>query len=149
MTLRIRSKQILAGVAAVGILTVGGGATAFAQTAGAGSGGTASVAATPGAHRGAFRVAVRTAFVAAADALGTTPQDLRAQLRSGPQSIAQVAGDRVDAVEAAIRDAIGPKIDEAQSQGLITQERADRMHARVGDFATKFVNHLPRAGGQS
>ena len=41
----------------------------------------------------------------------------------------------------AIVDAGNTKIDEAVTNGKITQDRADKMKSRLSDAATKFVNH--------
>ncbi|MEI8002524.1 MAG: hypothetical protein WCI50_14350 [Actinomycetes bacterium] len=140
------SKKLLVGVTAAGILTLGGGAAAYAATGPASStpGANPPAAAHPGNHHGASRVAVRTAVEAAATTLGTTPQELREQLETSQQSLATFAGDRLDAVKSAVVAALGPKIDEAQSSGRITQERADEMRSHVDTFVDRFVNHVPQ-----
>lgn len=82
-------------------------------------------------HRRDF---VRKAILeSAADAIGITFDELRAELQSG-DSIADVAGEQgvtLDAVKAAITAGPEAKLDEAVANGRITQERADKALARL------------------
>ena len=79
----------------------------------------------------------------AATTIGVSDADLRSALQSG-KSVADVAKEHnVDpaTVVTAIVDAGNTKIDEAVTNGKITQERADKMKSHLSDAATKFVNH--------
>ena len=79
----------------------------------------------------------------AADAIHIAPADLLSALQSG-KSVADVAKENnVDpaTVVQAIVDAGNAKIDQAVSNGKITQERADKMKSHLSEAATKFVNH--------
>ena len=79
----------------------------------------------------------------AATAIGVSDADLVTALHSG-KSVADVAKEHnVDpaTVITAIVDAGNTKIDEAVTNGKITQDRADKMKSRLADAATKFVNH--------
>src|SRR5690606_29926011 len=106
MSVKSTTSKVLATVTAAGLLTLGGGAAAFAADAGPGGGtGGAKAASMAREHPGAFRNAVKTAFTAAADTLGMTPQELRAAVLDGPQSVATVAGDRAGEVQSAVEAA--------------------------------------------
>ena len=79
----------------------------------------------------------------AASTIGVSDADLVSALQSG-KSVADVAKDHnVDpaTVVTAIVDAGNQKIDEAVTNGKITQDRADKMKSHLSDAATKFVNH--------
>jgi uncharacterized protein (DUF433 family) len=79
----------------------------------------------------------------AADAIHIAPADLVSALQSG-KSVADVANDHgvkpADVVQAIV-DAGNAKIDQAVTNGKITQDRADKMKSHLSDAATKFVNH--------
>ena len=140
------TKKVLATVTAAGVLTLGGASVAYAADGSAGTTGTAgggAVATARAQHPGAFREALKTAFTAAADTLGMTPRELRDALRSGPQSIATVAGDQTGAVVDAVTAALNQKLDEAVANGSFPAERADKAHARIPQIAERFVNRVP------
>lgn len=141
MEITSKTKKLLAGITTVGVLTLGGGTAAFAADTGTGSG---TPTATAGRqHRGVLRVALRTAFDAAASTLNMTPQELRDAVKSGPQSIASVAGDQTDAVKSAIVTALSDKIDEAAANGNFPADRVDSAKARLPQLAERFVNRVP------
>jgi ribosomal protein S20 len=79
---------------------------------------------------------------AAAKALGTTTDDLRSALRDG-KSIADVAKDKnvdVNKVIDAMVAAAQARIDQAKTDGKISQEQADRLKSELKDRITKVVN---------
>ncbi len=82
---------------------------------------------------------------AAAQALGVTPQDLKAELDKG-QTLRQVAQARnVDAakVEKAVADALKGELDKAVAAGKLTQARADQAKARIDQTVGKLMDaHL-------
>jgi len=133
------AKKVLASVAAAGVLVVGGASMAGAADAPTGADAPAATARHPHVKLGA----ARTAFAAAAETLGMTPQELREAVRSGPQSIASVAGDQTGAVTDAIVSALGAKLDEAVANGTISAERADAVRERLPAMAERFVNRVP------
>lgn len=101
---------------------------------------------TGGKHHRQHR-ALKAAIKTAADTIGIQPKDLVTELRSG-KSVADVANEHnvdpqkvVDAIVAKI-DA---KLDEAVTNGKITQERADELKAKAPEKVTKMVNahHTP------
>jgi ribosomal protein S20 len=79
---------------------------------------------------------------AAAKALGMTSDDLRSALKGG-KSIADVAkGKKIDVnnvIDAMVADAQA-KIDQAKTDGKITQPQADRLKSELKDRITKLVN---------
>jgi hypothetical protein len=146
MTMNVKSttKKVLATVTAAGILTLGGASVAYAADGSAGTTAGGGAAATARAkHPGAFRAARKAAFTAAADTLGMTPQQLRDAVKSGPQSIASVAGDKTGAVVDAVTAALNQKLDEAVANGNFPAERADKARARIPQIAERFVNRVP------
>ena len=79
----------------------------------------------------------------AANAIGVSTDELVTALQSG-KSVADVANDhKIDptAVVDAIVAAGNTKIDQAVTDGKITQTQADKMKSHLTDAATKFVNH--------
>ena len=144
MSVKSTTSRVLATVTAAGLLTLGGGAAAFAAdsgTAGTGGGKAASVARE---HPGALRNAVKTAFTAAADTLGMTPQELRAAVLDGPQSVAAVAGDRAGEVQSAVEAALTGLVDQAEADGTITAEQAAKLRDRVPAAAERLMNRVPQ-----
>jgi hypothetical protein len=142
MNLKHTTVKALAAVTAVGALTVGGASLASAAPGSGAGDGTAAVA-ERGERARPLRQGVRTAFTAAADTLGLTPQELREQMKNGPQSIATIASDKTDAVVAAIIDALNARIDEAVANGNFPADRVDQAKARVAELAPRFVNRVP------
>jgi len=142
MEITSKTKKLLAGVTAVGIFTVGGGSAALAADSDASArSGTATADGVH--HRGARRIAIGTAFMAAADTLGTTPQQLRAEMRGGPQSIATIAGEQAGAVKDAIVAALSAKVDDAVANGNLSSERAEKVKSRLSQVAGRSVNRVP------
>jgi len=145
MTMNVKSttKKVLATVTAAGILTLGGASVAYAADGSAGTTGGGATATAGAKHPGAFREARKAAFTAAADALGMTPKQLREAMKSGPQSIAGVAGDKTGAVVDAVTSALNQKLDEAVANGTIPSARADKVRTRIPTAVQRFVNRVP------
>ena len=137
-TMKHKTMKILAAVTAAGVLTVGGASAAFAADGGS----TAAVGERTNRPH-VLRQGLRLAFTTAADTLGLTAQELREQVKSGPQSIASVAGDQTDEVTAAIVAALSARIDEAVANGNVSAARADQAKSRLPDAAQRFVNRVP------
>ena len=79
---------------------------------------------------------------AAAQALGMTPQDLKAELDKG-QTLRQVAqAKNVDAakVEKAVADALKAEVDKAVTAGKLTQARADQAKTRINQTVSKLMD---------
>ena len=148
MNLRSTTTKALAAVTAAGVLTLGGGAVAFAAEGGAGerAAGSGTVVRQ---HPGVLRNAVKVSFTAAAESLGMTTEELRAAVLDGPQSVASVAGDRAGEVTAAVEAALSARIDQAEADGSITAEQAAKVRERVPTAAERFMNRVPqpRTGG--
>lgn len=137
---RRTSTRLLATVTAAGVLAFGG---ATAVSAAEGEPGAATATAERPHRRAVVRAALRTAVGAAAEALGLTPEELRAQVLDGPQSIASVAGDRTGEVIDAVVAAWSARIDEAVAAGTLRPERAEQAKARLPEAAERFVNRVP------
>ena len=142
MNLKHTPMKILATVTAVGALTVGGTTAAFAADS-PNSGGSAAAVAERGERARPLRQGLRTAFTAAAETLGMTTQELREQMKIGPQSIASVAGDQTDEVTAEIVAALSAGIDEAVANGSFPAARADQAKSRLPQVAERMVNRVP------
>jgi ribosomal protein S20 len=145
----MKTTKVLATITVAGLLSFGAAGTAFAASSDPSGGSNPTSQPRAGAHgKGRYirRAARRAAVKAAADAIGVTPQDLRAALRNG-QSIAQFAqskGVSTDTVVNAIVKAIDSKIDAAVSKGKLTSAQADKLKSRVQTLAEKLVNRVPR-----
>jgi hypothetical protein len=76
---------------------------------------------------------LQDATVAASDALGVEPHELRRQMRSGVSlaDIAEAEGVDYTAVQNAVLDATRQDLDAAVEAGRLTQARADALLARV------------------
>ena len=142
MNAKSKTMKVLATLTAAGALTVGGATAAMAADGSpvAGSGGTATAEAR---HSRALGHGVRTAFAAAASTLGLTPEELKAKVMDGPQSIASVAGDQTDAVKAAMVAAVSAEIDQAVANGNFPADRADQAKSRLPQLAERMVNRVP------
>ena len=70
-----------------------------------------------------------------------SPQQLRTELKSG-QSIAQVAGDETPAVITAVNNDVNARVDQALTNGKLTQDKADKIKAKAPEAITKIVNHV-------
>jgi hypothetical protein len=95
-----------------------------------------------GAHRGFHPHAPGDKLSAAADYLGLSVVELRERLRDG-QSLADVAkaeGKSVEGLEQAILAAAKKKLDEAVSEGDLTQEQADDILDRIEAHVEDIVN---------
>jgi ribosomal protein S20 len=143
MSLKSKTMKTLAVVTAAGALTVGG-ATAAMAADGSGSGpngGSATAAQRLRNHPG-VRLALRAAFGAAADTLGTTAKDLRTQMVQGHQSLASVAGDQSDAVASAIVASLSASIDQAVTNGHFPADRAEQAKSRLPERVEKLMNRV-------
>lgn len=81
-------------------------------------------------------------FKVAADTIGVKPAELRADLKAG-QSVADVAtakGVAVDTVVNAVVKDASAKIDQAVTNGKLTQAQADAAKAKLPAQVTKLVN---------
>jgi hypothetical protein len=146
MTMNVKSttKKVLATVTAAGVLTLGGASVAYAADGSAGTTGGGGAAATARAqHPEAVRAAIKAAFLAAADTLGMTPKELRDAVKTGPQSIAGVAGGQTGAVIDSVTAALNSTLDEAVANGRFPAERAEEVRARIPQVAERFVNRVP------
>ncbi len=79
----------------------------------------------------------------AADKIGITPADLRAELKDG-KSIADVATEHnvsVDDVKQALTDAATARINQAVSNNRLTQDQANKIEQRLPTVIDKLVNH--------
>lgn len=92
---------------------------------------------------------LREGLDAAASALGVTADELRTDLQAG-KSIAQVAqekGVNLDDVKNAIVTEATGRIDQAVTDGKLTQEQADRAKAELGQHIDDLLNGTKPAGG--
>lgn len=84
----------------------------------------------------------RHEFKVAADTIGVKPAELREAIKNG-QSIAEVAVEHGktadDVVNAVVADAWA-KVDQAVTNGKLTQEQGDKIKARLPERVTKLVN---------
>src|SRR5262245_27243637 len=84
----------------------------------------------------------------AADKIGVQPTDLRQARRNG-QSIADVANahqvNPTDVVNAIVA-AVDQRIDQAVTNGRLSQDKANELKAKVPQLADKFVNATGRKG---
>lgn len=133
-------KKLIAATAVAGMVLVGGTAAA-----------TAAPAPEQGhrAERGAMdrmghrRALPRHALGVAAETIGVSREDLRAQLRDGKTvaEVAQANDVEPQAVVDAIVAAANERIDKGVAEGKITAERAAEVKARVPELAEKLVEH--------
>jgi ribosomal protein S20 len=140
---------IVAGGAAFAMVLAGLG-IANAQTSDSGSSDTPS-AATPapdgdGGHHHRPRAVIEAGLDVAASTLGISEADLRTQLQSG-KSIADVAGEKTDAVIAAMVKAAEDHLAADVAAGKLTQAEADQRKANLTERVTTFVNTVPPARG--
>jgi polyhydroxyalkanoate synthesis regulator phasin len=97
--------------------------------------------------RGRRARAVVGAVKVSADTIGVTPQELVQDIRNG-QSIADVAKSKnVDpnTVVQAIVTAGNQRIDQAVTNGRLTQDQASKLKDRLPQVADRIVNHVPKA----
>lgn len=92
--------------------------------------------------RAKVREFAKEAMQTAADTIGISPEQLRDQLKSG-KSVAQVATDNnvepqkvVDAIVAKVN----AKIDQAVTDGKLTQEQADQMKSKAPQRVSELVD---------
>ena len=81
-------------------------------------------------------------FKVAADTIGVKPAELRSDIKGG-QSVADVAsakGVSVDTVVNAVVNDASAKIDQAVTNGKLTQAQADAAKAKLPTVVTKLVN---------
>ena len=84
-----------------------------------------------------------------ASALGMTEADLRTALQSG-KTIADIAKDKgvaVDTLVTKLVDAAGKKIDQAVTDGKLTQDQATKLKSALKERITALVNGSRPAGG--
>jgi polyhydroxyalkanoate synthesis regulator phasin len=74
-----------------------------------------------------------------AGVLGTDVETLRSQLAEG-KTIAEIAGDKTQAVIDALVAEANAKVDEAVANGRLTQEQADQLKTKTAEMISKFVN---------
>jgi polyhydroxyalkanoate synthesis regulator phasin len=96
--------------------------------------------------RNALKEAFTTGFEATAKKLGMTTGALRESLRSGKTiaDLAKAKGVTLASLGAAVADAVKPVIDRLVKDGVLSQERANSLLAKVrsgGFFAFKFGGH--------
>ena len=148
MSVKSKTMKTLAVVTAAGALTVGGATAAMAADgSGSGSGGTATATQRLRNHPG-VRQALRTAFGAAADTLGTTAKDLRTQMVEGHQSLAGIAGDQSDEVASAIVASLSASIDQAVANGHFPADRAEQAKSRLPERVERLMNRVPGQNAQ-
>jgi len=148
MSVKSKTMKTLAVVTAAGALTVGGATAAMAADgSGSGSGGTATATQRLRNHPG-VRQALRTAFGAAADTLGTTAKDLRTEMVEGHQSLAGIAGDQSDEVASAIVASLSASIDQAVANGHFPADRAEQAKSRLPERVERLMNRVPGQNAQ-
>jgi hypothetical protein len=147
MSVKSKAMKALVVVAAAGALTMGG-ATAAIAADGSGSGSGTATAAPRLRNYPGVRHALRTAFGAAADTLGTTAEELRAQMVQGHQSLADVAGDQSDEVASAIVASLSASIDQAVTNGNLPVERAEQLKARLPQIVERLMHRVPGQNAQ-
>ena len=148
MSVKSKTMKTLAVVTAAGALTVGGATAAMAADgSGSSGGGTATATQRPRNHPG-VRQALRTAFGAAADTLGTTAKDLRTQMVEGHQSLAGIAGDQSDEVASAIVASLSASIDQAVANGHFPADRAEQAKSRLPERVERLMNRVPGQNAQ-
>ena len=137
-------KKLIATAAIAGTLVVGIGGVASAADTGTGSGAPTATA-TQGSgsqHPGVAHRARRAAFKTVLDQTHTTAADLKAALTGG-QTVAQYA-DAHGSSGSAIHDALVGKftaaIDQAVTNGKLTQSRADTMKQNLSARIDTFLN---------
>ena len=82
-------------------------------------------------------------FASVAEVLGVEVEELREQLAGG-STLAEIAGDNVDAVVALLVENATEKINEAVAAGKMTQEEADEKIASLEENITERVNTAPK-----
>ena len=86
-------------------------------------------------------------FAGIAEVLGLEVEDLRSQLAEGA-TMAEIAGDNVDVLIAALVDDATEKINEAVVAEKMTQEEADEKIASLEENITERVNTSPKDLGE-
>jgi hypothetical protein len=92
--------------------------------------------------------AVRNVFGAAAEVIGISPEDLKAELKAD-KTLTQIAQDRGvsrDALESGITQEIEERIQQALSEEKITSEQAGRLREGLAENLDKILDHsgLPK-----
>lgn len=82
----------------------------------------------------------------ASSVLGISPDELRTQLQSG-KSLATIAGDKTPALIDALVAAGNTRLDQAVTDGRLTQAQADERKAHLTERITDLVNRTPGEGG--
>jgi hypothetical protein len=102
----------------------------------------------PRGHSGIRHRVIDGMAQVSADTIGVSIDDLKAALQSG-QSVADVAnahGVNPADVVTAIVDAGTAKLDQAATEGKLTQEQVDKLKSHLPEAADRFVNHTKPAG---
>lgn len=107
-------------------------------------------AATPKAHHPRVEAIGKAAIKTSAETIGITPRELVKDLRDG-RTIAQVAGDKTQAVMDALTAQGNAAIDKALADGKISDEQAAKLKANLPQHVQNFVNdpHPGHKGGNA
>jgi ribosomal protein S20 len=90
---------------------------------------------------------IRAEMAVVAKTIGITPAELRTQLEAG-KSIAAIAGDKTDAVIAALVADAQDHLDQEVKAGKLTQAQADERKAHLTERVTALVNRTPPPDGE-
>jgi cytochrome c553 len=90
---------------------------------------------------------IKIAIDTAAKTLGISEGELRSQLQAG-KSLAEIAGDKTDALIAALVADAQTHLDQAVADGKLTQAQADERKATLTERMTALVNRTPPADGE-
>jgi hypothetical protein len=97
----------------------------------------------PRGHGGIRHRVIDGMLQVSADTIGVSVDDLKAALQSG-QSVADMANAHTvnpSDVVTAIVDAGTTKLDQAATDGKLTQDQADKLKSHLPEAADRFVNH--------
>jgi hypothetical protein len=132
------TKKLVAGAALAGTLVVGTAGVAFA----ADSPGSGSGAAQAQGHAGLRREARRGAAAIVREATNTQPGELRDYLEGGGTVAGFITehGASVDDVSNSLVSAATEKINAAVASGKISQEKADKVEAKLPDLVSRLMN---------
>jgi len=138
-----RTKKFIA-TATVGAGLLAGSLGLATMVPGVANAATPTTSSAPAAKTGhpALRRLRHHEFVVAANTIGVKPAELRSDIKAG-QSVADVAtakGVSVDTVVNAVVTDASAKIDQAVTNGKLTQAKADTAKAKLPALVTKAVN---------
>jgi polyhydroxyalkanoate synthesis regulator phasin len=83
----------------------------------------------------------------AADVLGISVDDLKAQLKEG-KTLKEIAGDKRDALVAALTDAANARIDQAVTDGKLAADKAADLKTKTADRIAKAVDEGVKLPGR-